>query len=1542
MFSLSSRAALGSAFLVLLLSPVLSDSSLEDSVPLLPRLAEPEDGASVRAEDAMLRWEGVPGAEIYHVFVSPRPFAPPSDLSSIEEDWVHVTAERNWVHAARLGLPKVESERWFWTAAIERGGVFLAPAPRSFRLFEPDASLDATAPIQRIGTRKKEQGARRGAVVFSNGERATGTAPKALASTAERHWIVRFEGPIREEWKKAIEREGRRAAGYLPDDALIVRASPEGAEKILASPGVDWVAPYEGRFKIEASLASRAAGEERVVALLFPGESAEWTADSLARAGFDILDRSTNAIVLRAGGEGVRRLADFAEIRWIEPFREPVFFNQDCQWVVQTNTAGNRSIWARGLRGEGGLLSLCDSGLRAPHRMFHDALRTIAEYGDFPDHRKIVAYRKACDSPLIFFGDDPGAFYHGTHTACTLAGNDSTFGASGLDGIAPEARLFFVDAGGNSNIVHTPADLADLFLLVYEGNEAGAPRIMSNSWGALGGGAYDFRCEQLDRFVWEHKDFLLVFSNGNGAITNSVASPAASKNCVGAGGTENGSQANQIYSSTSRGPTDDGRIKPTLCAPARLASASGETDAAYQTLEGTSMAAPSIAASAALVRQYFMEGWYPSGVKGASASHPPSAALLRAMLVSGSVSDFAGHAIPSFDIGWGRIRLEDALAFSGDSKRLAITDESPGLLTGEIDVYRVTVASSAEPLKAVLVWTDYPSSPAASRNLVNDLDLTVRKGGLVYLGNVFSGGLSVAGGARDSLNVEECVLLAGPAAGEWTIEVAAAAVPFGPQPYALVVTGALDANVGSISLDRNSYGAIDTIFVRVEDGDAPSALVLLSSDTEVEPESLALAGSGGLFVGAFPTATGGPVHGDGLLSVSHGDSIRAEYQGRTAGAAAWLRGPVLRPPAASAPDDASAVIRWESDIPSDSRVAFGIDGFPLADTIVSRDLVLVHEVAIDGLLPDTTYRFSVSSADFRGNRTADDGGSALYRFTTGGRADILLVVGDATFEDSDRYRFALNRFGWLGRIAEGTIPPLGDRTRGLRSHPVVWWQAGWEEYPPFSDAARETIDRYLAGGGRLAAVSHDAVWALSDPASPFRSEETASWLGRCLKASFLREPSFWSIVFGAANDPISGSYSIGGISYTPIRGGGAGDVVARAAVPATIDSVWSENASQGMIGLRWIDASPSGHPDSAVWGGTKSRGATYCFEWSRLNTSNDDDFTRASVFDKTVRWLIGRDHPDVVLTTFASGGTINSSPVTIRWNETIHGGVGVGQRRIEWSGDGGASWNTIAANAGPSPCSWNLTGVPNGTTLRIRVLLADGGSPPLHGMDASDADIVLAIPGNDTRGPRIVAGSARVAPDPVPWGSAAEIRAAVSDSLRGGSAVVAAAWSLAPDGSGEWTAMSGTWGSAAAEVFDTIDASLLAPPVDTIWIRGKDSGGMWGEASPLHVVLRGDFTGIEDAAPPLSFRLHPSAPNPFNPQATIRFDLPAAGAAHLSVYDVSGRLVRVLADGPFAAGSHETAWDGRDDRGRAVGSGVYLLSLESAGRRATARTVLLR
>jgi flagellar hook assembly protein FlgD len=83
-------------------------------------------------------------------------------------------------------------------------------------------------------------------------------------------------------------------------------------------------------------------------------------------------------------------------------------------------------------------------------------------------------------------------------------------------------------------------------------------------------------------------------------------------------------------------------------------------------------------------------------------------------------------------------------------------------------------------------------------------------------------------------------------------------------------------------------------------------------------------------------------------------------------------------------------------------------------------------------------------------------------------------------------------------------------------------------------------------------------------------------------------------------------------------------------------------------------------------------------------------------------------------------------------------------------------------------------------------------------------------------------------------------------------------------------------------------------------------------------------------------------PNPFNPSAAFELDLPAGGQVRLAVYDVGGRRVRSLEDGLAPAGRHRITWDGRDDRGRPVASGVYWLRLEAGGERRVLRGVLVR
>ncbi len=83
-------------------------------------------------------------------------------------------------------------------------------------------------------------------------------------------------------------------------------------------------------------------------------------------------------------------------------------------------------------------------------------------------------------------------------------------------------------------------------------------------------------------------------------------------------------------------------------------------------------------------------------------------------------------------------------------------------------------------------------------------------------------------------------------------------------------------------------------------------------------------------------------------------------------------------------------------------------------------------------------------------------------------------------------------------------------------------------------------------------------------------------------------------------------------------------------------------------------------------------------------------------------------------------------------------------------------------------------------------------------------------------------------------------------------------------------------------------------------------------------------------------------PNPFNPSTVISFSLPGPTRINLSVYDVRGRLVATLADGLFGAGAQEIAWDGTNEQGRAVASGVYFYRLRMPGEVITRKMVLLR
>jgi subtilisin-like proprotein convertase family protein len=130
-----------------------------------------------------------------------------------------------------------------------------------------------------------------------------------------------------------------------------------------------------------------------------------------------------------------------------------------------------------------------------------------------------------------------------------------------------------------------------------------------------------------------------------------------------------------------------------------------------------------------------------------------------------------------------------------------------------------------------------------------------------------------------------------------------------------------------------------------------------------------------------------------------------------------------------------------------------------------------------------------------------------------------------------------------------------------------------------------------------------------------------------------------------------------------------------------------------------------------------------------------------------------------------------------------------------------------------------------------------------------------------------------------------------------------------------------------------------------IWVSdnaGVDTGVLhdwcvhvWGGASSG--VPGEDLTGV-----PSEYVLKGASPNPFNPVTEIAYGLPADGRMALRVYNVAGKLVRVLVDGDVDAGYHAAVWDGRDDRGEPVASGVYFCRMEAEAFEQSVKMVLLK
>ena len=132
-----------------------------------------------------------------------------------------------------------------------------------------------------------------------------------------------------------------------------------------------------------------------------------------------------------------------------------------------------------------------------------------------------------------------------------------------------------------------------------------------------------------------------------------------------------------------------------------------------------------------------------------------------------------------------------------------------------------------------------------------------------------------------------------------------------------------------------------------------------------------------------------------------------------------------------------------------------------------------------------------------------------------------------------------------------------------------------------------------------------------------------------------------------------------------------------------------------------------------------------------------------------------------------------------------------------------------------------------------------------------------------------------------------------------------------------------------------------------VYVLVNDTGNPFGDTGAVLKLEpafgRPDGSGPPDHAEAFAERVRGRAtPNPFNPATRIEYRMPRDGRLRITVHDVRGAVVRVLLDETVAAGAGTVRWEGRDDRGRSVGSGVYYWQMRALGQRTTGRLTMVK
>ncbi len=624
-------------------------------------------------------------------------------------------------------------------------------------------------------------------IKLNSGTISTQLKTLQVAKRGQSEWIVQFKNHVREADKLAIKAEGLQIHSYLPEDAFIVRGNLIQINQLKQLPQVQAILPFEAHMKMSPTLGSlsrvMSATTETYLVSVFNQSERDQVEAAIKKLSAEILVQKSEgeSIVLTMSRSQLNAVAALSGVENIQAFVEvmplhQVFDASDISPVP--TTAGDytdlngfetgtkimnfEAAWALDISGQNQVVGMADTGL--------DSGDSKAIHGDFQNGVKsgyaVGMFGKTWADPMG----------HGTHVAGSVMGR-GTASKGALKGGAFSAQM--VAQGMWSPILNNlsvPANLVTMFNQAY----TDGARVHTNSWGAGANlGAYEKMAAAVDEVMFEKQDMLILFAAGNSGVDRnkdgridggSVATPGTSKNALTVGASENLVSSGGIQKKikelrgaaeswgaapisesmvsdsvdglamfSSRGPTNDGRLKPEIVAPgtnvlsvksqqptAELLWGAYNTD--YVWSGGTSMACPLAAGGAAVARQFLMQ----------KMDQPqPTAALLKAYILHTAFDMFPGQygevgaaqgqelltLRPNSDEGYGRLDVGQVVKL-GQSGVLMLVDSKTGIATGENAEFSFKVASAGR-LQVNIVWMDAPGSVNAAKALVNDLDLEV-------------------------------------------------------------------------------------------------------------------------------------------------------------------------------------------------------------------------------------------------------------------------------------------------------------------------------------------------------------------------------------------------------------------------------------------------------------------------------------------------------------------------------------------------------------------------------------------------------------------------------------------------------------------------------------------------------------------------------------------------------------------------------------------------------------------------------------------------